>query len=382
MRHLYSRFLDARPGVLHMSPHSHYYWPDVTRQAQLDYWDDAARFADDKWDEIFARRVPAVQAMIAERLHVSSPEQIAFAGNTHEFVYRIMSSFAADKPLRILTTDSEFHSFSRQSRRLLERGNVEITTVPAQPYASLATRWRDAVAAQTYELIFISQIFYNSGVAAPGVDQWLDAVRDDNTVVVVDGYHGFGAVPTDWSAFQHRVFYLAGGYKYAQAGEGVCFAVVPQGCKLRPEYTGWFADFANLAKPQQGAVEYADDGMRMAGATMDFSALYRLQAVLQMWQQEGLSDTKVNAYVRDLQQGFLRHIDSLNHPLLTRANLLVEDYATHGHFFTFQLSSPEEVQSLATRLREQGVMTDYRYDRLRFGFALYQQVQEFEQIVG
>lgn len=382
MRHLYSRFLAARPDILHMSPHSHYYWPDVTRQAQLDYWDDSATYADDKWDEIFARRMPRVQQLIAKRLHLDDPEQIVFAPNTHEFVYRILSCFSADRPLHILTSDSEFHSFNRQSQRLLERGNVKLEIVPSEPFSSFSERWNSAVKATNYDLIFISQVFFNSGVAAPTPDQWLEHVQSEETVVVVDGYHGFGALPTDWSRYQHRVFYLAGGYKYAQAGEGVCFAVVPANCQLRPEYTGWFADFASLAEPQHGAVGYADNGMRMAGATMDFSALYRLQAVLEMWEQHGLTDVVVNQYIRRLQHAFLEHIDSLGHPELNRETLLLDNVDTHGHFFTFKLDSSDQVVKLAARLKEQGVATDYRYDRLRFGFALYQAPKDYLQIKG
>lgn len=379
-KHLYSRFLQARPDILHCSPHSHYYWPDVTRDAQLAYWDDSARMADDKWEHIFSQRMPAVQGLIAERLNLSQPQQIVFAPNTHELLYRVITSFDARKPLRILTTDSEFHSFNRQSRRLLERGNVELVVVASEPFTTLETRWRDAVAAADFDLIFISQVFFNSGVVAPPPSTWLDVVQRDDTVIMVDGYHGFGALPTDWSAYSDRIFYLAGAYKYAQAGEGACFAVVPTNCSLRPEFTGWFADFASLAQPQEGPVGYASDGMRMAGATMDFSALYRLEAVLKLWREEGLSAERIHAYVQKLQTAFLQHIDSLGHAHINRDNLLVQDLAAHGHFFTFRLDSPELVASLASQLREQGVATDYRHDRLRFGFALYHDAEDYQQI--
>ena len=57
-QHLYQHFLRARPNILHCAPHSHYYWPDVTRQAQLDYWDDSARYADEKWDFFFSEKIP------------------------------------------------------------------------------------------------------------------------------------------------------------------------------------------------------------------------------------------------------------------------------------------------------------------------------------
>lgn len=381
-KHLYSRFLQSRGDVLHMAPHSHYYWPDVTRDAQLAYWDDAAKAADDKWDYIFSRKLPAVQKGIAERLNLNNPGQIVFAPNTHEFVYRLFSCFDPARPLRILTTDSEFHSFQRQLRRLQERANVDVTVIATEPFNTLAQRWRDAVVADTYDMIFISQVFFNSGVAAPEVNEWLDAVASEKTMVVIDGYHGFSALPTDLSASAQRIFYLAGGYKYAQAGEGCCFMVVPENSRHRPEYTGWFADFASLAKPQQGPVGYAPDGFRFAGSTMDYTALYRFAAVIELWQQQGLTVERVNLYIRELQKGFLEHLDSLQHPLLNRDHLLCNDMQQHGHFLTFRLDSSEQVSHLAGRLREQGVHTDYRHDRLRFGFALYHEVSDYTRICG
>jgi hypothetical protein len=37
-------------------------------------------------------------------------------------------------------------------------------------------------------------------------------VADEEALVVIDGYHGFLALPTDLSKIEDRVFYLAGGY--------------------------------------------------------------------------------------------------------------------------------------------------------------------------
>ncbi len=61
----YQRFLTANPGVQHFACHSHHYWPDVTRNAALQYWDDSARLVDDKWDLVFGEKVPKVQQQIA-----------------------------------------------------------------------------------------------------------------------------------------------------------------------------------------------------------------------------------------------------------------------------------------------------------------------------
>ena len=215
---------------------------------------------------------------------------------------------------------------------------------------------------------------------APTPDQWLSGVQNDDAIIMVDGYHGFGAIPTDWSAYANRVFYLAGGYKYAQAGEGCCFAVVPSAHAFRPEYTGWYADFGNLANTQEGLVAYADDGMAMAGATTDLSALYRLDAVLTLWQKEGLTPERIHQHVQLLKQAFLRRIDELNNAYVHRENLLENGLEHHGHFFTFRWGTAEDVATFAAHLREHGVLTDQRENRLRFGFSLYHEASDYQQI--
>ena len=133
----------------------------------------------------------------------------------------------------------------------------------------------------------------------------MSSVKNPDTLVVIDGYHGFMALPTDLGNLQNRIFYVAGSYKYAQGGEGCCFMSVPPGKSFRPEYTGWFAGFESLTKFEK-KVEYADSGYRFAGSTMDFSALYRLISVLEKFKQEGLSVVLIHNYIQALQKKFIK----------------------------------------------------------------------------
>ncbi|MGZ3809467.1 MAG: aminotransferase class V-fold PLP-dependent enzyme, partial [Bacteriovorax sp.] len=219
----YKLFLEANAGVQHYASHSHHYWPDVTRGAMLEYWDDSARFVDDKWEYIFSKKMPETQKLIADVLHLSSPEQIAFAPNTHEFVYRLLSCFDPRKKISILTTDSEFYSFDRQVNRLSEEGIIEIEKVPTLPFDNFEKRFIDKIKNHSYDMIFLSHVFFNSGMAVKNLKEIVDAVTDTKTMIVIDGYHGFMALPTDLSEIESRAFYLAGSYKYAQGGEGCCF---------------------------------------------------------------------------------------------------------------------------------------------------------------
>ena len=345
----------------------------------LEYWDDSARLVDDKWRYIFAEKVPQTQQLIADILHLPQPEQIVFAPNTHELVMRLLSCFDLRQPLRILTTDSEFHSFSRQVKRLAEYDNVQLDIVPTEPFASFEQRFSQAASQQQYQLIFCSQVFFNSGFAISDLSAFVSHLSTvSEAMIVIDGYHGFMALPTDLSAIAERVFYLAGSYKYAGGGEGCCFMAVPLSSQHRPLYTGWFAEFGTLAAEKSATVLYSEDGYRFAGATMDFSALYRLNAVLRLFKQQGISVGRIHQYVQQLQQVFLQKLDALQHPRLNSASLLAQDLKQHGHFLTFRCGTPAEVAELAAQLKRAGIETDYRGDRLRFGFALYHNSADYD----
>src|SRR5690606_29145979 len=121
----FSRFLGTGPDRLHAAAHSHHPWPDVTFEAHQQAWLDAARLMDDKWDHVFGVVFPAAQVAVARVLGLPDSDTLVFAPNTHEFILRIASNLTA--PIRILTSDGEFHSFSRQIARWEEAGMADVT---------------------------------------------------------------------------------------------------------------------------------------------------------------------------------------------------------------------------------------------------------------
>ncbi|WP_414471842.1 aminotransferase class V-fold PLP-dependent enzyme [Microvirga sp. M2] len=374
LRSHFSRFLTAAPERLHFAAHSHHPWPDVTREAHLQAWDDAARLVDDKWEHVLGPVFDEFRAHVAGHLALPDPGTIAVAPNTHEFLKRLLSACPADRPVRILTSDGEFHSFSRQIARLEEDEAVAVTRVPVEPFATFEDRFC-AAAGGAFDLVFVSQVFFNSGFAADA-RRLVEAVRSD-AMAVIDGYHGFMARATDLSTIADRAFYIAGGYKYAMAGEGACFMHCPPGWGLRPRDTGWYAAFGNLANAQRGQVGYSDDGWRFMGATFDPSGLYRFNAVMRWLHGEGITPSIVHAHATALQQHFLRHVPCL--PVLHEARLVVpQDEMRRGNFLTFETP---EARSLYTLLKRYHVITDVRGDRLRIGFGLYQTQLEVDEFV-
>ena len=369
-RHLYSRFLAADSKRLHFAAHSHHLWPDVTRAAHLQYWDDSARLADAKWGHIFGNIIPEAQRLIASVLSLSRPQQICFAPNTHEFVVRLLSCFKPGAPLRILTTDGEFHSFRRQIDRLREFDTVEVTEVAVEPFETFEARFVAATKSASFEMIYCSQVFFSLGYAIRDLSEFVARFGSEDALIVIDGYHGFCALATDLRLIEDRIFYIAGGYKYAQAGEGACFMHVPHGNSLRPWDTGWFAAYGTLeqARPQAQAAQYANDGFRFWGATFDPSGIYRLAAVLNLFEHENISIGDIHAHVQALQKRFLDAISELKSPLVPRESLVCCDLSQHAHFLTFRFLKAPEANKL---LIEKNVVTDVRGDCLRFGFGLY-----------
>lgn len=366
----YQFFLKQNEGKQHFACHSHYYWPDVTRQAMLDYWDDSSKYVDQKWEYFFTVKIPEAQKYIAQVLATSNPEQIVFAPNTHELAIRLLSCFDPGRKISILTTDSEFHSFSRQVHRLSESPYYQVVIIKTRPFENFEERFIEAIKSQKFDLIFLSHVFYNSGIVSD-IEKIISSVDDPDTLIAIDGYHAFMAIPINISKFENRIFYLAGSYKYAQGGEGCCFMYVPPGKDYRPWNTGWFASFDTLHAKVSERVRYRQDGYRFAGATMDFSALYRLLSVFKLFEKEGISMENIQKHIHFVQSAFLKEISLYDHPLINMSRLLYRDLNHHGHFFSFQLDSEEQVSKLAGLLREHNIITDFRQDILRFGFSLY-----------
>ncbi len=360
----FGRFLAADPDRLHFAAHSHHLWPDVSFEAQQRAWLDAARHVDGKWEEVvFGEVVPAAQRRVAAVLGLPDPASVVFAANTHELVTRLVSCL--EPPVAILTTDGEFHSFARQSRRWEEAGLAKVERVAVEPFGSFGERFVAAVEAGGHDLVYVSHVFFDSGFVTPNLGAIVASAAPG--FVAIDGYHGFLALPTDLSSVADRAFYLAGGYKYAMAGEGACFMHCPPGYGERPVDTGWFASFGALADAQgDDRVAYAPGGARFAGATFDPTALYRLNAVLHLLDAEGVTVADIHDHVRRLQRRFLAGLDGTR---LDRASLIPEEpVPSRGHFLTFRRPDAGDVHR---SLAERNVVTDHRGDRLRIGFGIY-----------
>ena len=374
---LFSRSLSADPERLHFAAHSHHLWPDASFEGQVEAWNDAARLADRKWDKVMGEVWPEAQGHVARELGTGEPDTIVFAPNTHELLVRLFAAISSSWPVRVLTSDAEFHSARRQFARWEEAGAAAVERVPSEPFESFPDRFLEVAQNGAHDFIFVSQVLFGSGRLFDRATALATLARADKRWVVIDGYHAFMAIDRPFGKDAgETVFYLGGGYKYAMAGEGCAFMHAPAGFGERPRITGWFAEFEDLSLPP-GSVGYAKDATRFLGATFDPSALYRFNAVQRALFENGLSTARISGHVEELQRQLLAGLG--NTPLASAEPLNPLNGDRHARFLAFR---HPDAQRWYAELKARNCITDVRGEVLRIGFGIYQDDEDVDALLA
>jgi len=281
----YSRFKVA--DRLLFTGHSHQAWPDVAREGQLAYFDQAALHVDAKWADAF-EQVDVLRTYL--RQWYEDPEGYYCLGpNTHSLLVAWLSSLKLKQKPTIITTDGEFHSMQRQLQRLREEG-IEVINVPVEPIDNLVQRIADVSHTHT-AAIMMSSVFFESSQINPHLSDVAQLARERRIPFLIDDYHGTNVAPLSISeAKLTDCFLITGGYKYLQWGEGNCFLRFPRDCELRPVVTGWYASFSTLEQLRDLSMTQYDEGdQRFASATYDASSQYRAAKVVEFFNSQGLN---------------------------------------------------------------------------------------------
>lgn len=356
LRPHYRSFLTNAERIL-LTGHSHQAWPDVARDAMVQAFDDAARLVDDKWGPAF-EAAEALRRFVAARIGCEAGE-LALAENTHHLVIRFLSALDLRRRRHLVTTRGEFHTIDRQLHRLAEEG-VDVTFVDPDP-ERIVDAVRDDTAA-----VLCSTVLFQTGAIVPDIDALVTRVRARGAHVLLDAYHAFQIVtfrvPAD-------AFLVAGGYKYAQMGEGNCFLRVPPCAdELRPVVTGWFAGFEALADKRTERVGYPGRAAgRFAGSTYDPTSHYRARAVAEFFDREGLTVEVLRAISRRQTARILDALDGFE---------VVTPRDRRAGFVAVRVG---DARGVVERMRQKNVLVDARADLVRLGPAPYLTDDEIDE---
>jgi kynureninase len=361
----YARFRVSERMLL--SGHSHQAWPDVGFEGQMEAWNDAAEYVDEKWSraEAKAERVRrGYAALLGDR-----EGSIGLAPNTHELLVKLISALPLDKRPKLVTTDGEFHTIRRQLDRLAEEKWIEIVKVSAQPAGSIAERLVAATDERT-AAVLASSILYKNAHIVPNLRAVAERCRVVGAEFVVDAYHQINVIPfsVERDGFADA-FVTGGGYKYCELGEGNAYLRVPPGRDhLRPIVTGWFSEFARLTKQVKPGVAYGEGGAKWASATYDPTSHYRAARVFDFFEEQGLTpDVLRRSYAHQISL-LAERFDALDlDPKKVTRDRSVPLTAIGGFL---ALESPHS-EELKRGLQQRNVQIDIRGTTMRFGPAPY-----------
>ncbi|WP_445666483.1 aminotransferase class V-fold PLP-dependent enzyme [Fodinibius sp. AD559] len=353
--------------------HSHQAWPDVAKEGLQESFDVAASDVDNKWEAAF-EKVEMLRSYL--RNFYDDPNGMYCLGqNTHQLLVSWLSSFdLQDKP-KVITTDSEFYSMSRQLKRLQEE-RLEIVTIDG--HANNIVEQIERQIDDRVSAVMLSRVYFNSGIVNQHISEIAEVTRAHNVPFLIDDYHGTNVVPLSISDENLTDCYLLiGGYKYLQWGEGNCFLRYPEDCNLRPAITGWFASFSKLDESKEKEkVSYADPNQRFASGTFDSTSQFRAAKVVEFFENMELTPQVLHkqyqAQIKLLRDTFLdRDFDT---EIIQLAHQ--QPVKNIGGFLALQ--SPF-ARTIREKLMEQGVFTDARGDILRFGVAPYITTQQISK---
>jgi kynureninase len=360
----YSHF-DVENKLL-FTGHSHQAWPDVALDGLIEAFDTSARLVDTKWDVVFDK-IEVMRGYLRD-YYDDTAGKYTHAENTHNLIVRWLSALDLKSKPKIITTDGEFYSLYRQLVRLVEE-NVEVVFIPALPLEGCAERIRNALDDKT-SAVMISRVYFETGLINNELKEIAEECRQFGVPLMIDDYHGTNVIPMSIRDMGlEDCFLLIGGYKYLQWGEGNCFLRYPEGCKLRPAITGWFASFSTLKGPRKaGKVQYDDGDMLFAGATFDGTSAFRGAAVVDFFRSEQISPTLLHKMYREHTAYFKRKFSlrGFGADVITLAHQ--NPITDNGGFISLKTKNAGKYFE---ELKSRGVLTDYRGDIIRFGMAPY-----------
>ncbi|MEX0721913.1 MAG: hypothetical protein WD059_14655 [Balneolaceae bacterium] len=356
--------------------HSHQAWPDMALDGQAEYFHVCADQVDNKWQIAFEKA-----EILREYLRdfYDDPDGLYSRGeNTHMLLVSWISSLDLKNKPKIISTDGEFHSLFRQLHRLQEEG-LEFVQVSVNPDNNFAERIIDEMDEQT-SAIMLSRVYFETSLINTHLTEIAAAASKHGIPVLIDDYHGTNVVPLSIrEAGLEDCFFLIGGYKYLQWGEGNCFLRFPENCSYRPVVTGWFASFSTLDNPRTDEpVEYDQSDQRFASGTYDPSSQFRAAKVVQFFREQELTPTILrNQYLA--QVALLRKLFEAKNfdPSVIRLTHN-EPLERNGGFLSLTSSHARKIR---TDLMEKEIFTDARGEILRLGPAPYITESQIEQML-
>ena len=268
--------------------------------------------------------------------------------------------------MRVLTTDAEFHSFTRQIPAMEEDGLAIVDRIPAEPFETFPERSRGGKRRRPRPDLSEPGVLR---LRVRGARPRADRVRGagEPALVVVDGYHAFMALPDEPGASRTARSSSPAATSTRCPARGPASCTARPATAARPLDTGWYAGFGQLETGCQ-----PDDRLRRR-----WPVRRRHLRPVRCLSNEGgprLAEPR-SLPVRH------PHMSSGSRTVSRRRALPV---SWSPPLPREETSSPFDDTSRGhlQPLHDREVITDYRGDRLRIGFGIYQDEADVDRLIG
>jgi kynureninase len=329
----------------------------------LDEWEDRGAAAwYDRWlDELDALRGKFARAIGAAK------EEVAVAPSVSVALSGIASCLdPRDRP-KVVLSELDFPTVSYQ---WAVKPGVQRVFVPSEDRVWVPPeRYEEAIDDDT-AAVATSHVFYLSG-AVQDIGRIARAARAHGALSIIDAYHATGQLPTDVHQAGVDVL-VTGGLKWLLGGTGIALLYVRRDRipDLRPTIAGWFGN-ARQFEFDLRAFAYHDDARRFELGTPAMAAVYAASAGLELVLGIGIERLRARQteLVNDLAE---RAVDA---GLEVR---IPSDPDRRAGIVMVRLDDPARAVQV---LGKQGVVVDYRHDRLRASPFFYNTPEDHVALV-
>ena len=301
------------------------------------------------------------------------PDQVAFMRNTSDGLSTVANGLPWQRGDNLVTFKNEFPSNIYPWLRLREAFGVEVRMAKERDGRIDLNELTGLIDAKT-RLVAISQVQYASGFRAD-LERVGLAARDVDALLVVDVIQALGVVPID---VQSELVDVAAGacHNWLLTPEGVGFLYLSDRARerIQPTLVGWISvpdpdDYGNFSQGWNRGTLAWETGTGPA------ALIHGLEQSLKLLAETG--SEQIRSHLETLT-------DYLCERLANSAYRIVSSRqpSEKSQIVCIQSTAGLSAMNLYSHLKDRGIITAPRGDRLRISPHLYNTVEEIEALVN
>jgi selenocysteine lyase/cysteine desulfurase len=190
--------------------------------------------------------------------------------------------------------------------------------------------------------------------------------HDNGALLLLDGYQDCGTRPIDVKALDVD-FFVAGTLKYLLGPPGVAFLYIKRGLieKMEPTMTSWLAQ-RNAFAFETTKLDPAPNARRFEGGSPPMPSVYLVRPALELLTSIGMEN--IESQIRILTGAFMQGLRDIKVATKTPAS-------TVGPLVVVRA---KDAGAMVGKLTQRGVAVSARKDGIRFGFHVYNTLDEVD----